>query len=724
MVTIANGALRAVLACALALTPFAGVAGEGAQGGAAPQAEGFGIADYFGVQRVSELALSDDGRWLAYITESLSLERNARVREVRLRRLDGTGTEATAPAALADAYSLAWVPGGHALAFLSDRAGATQVFSFDVETGQVRQRTTSKAPVESYLFAPDGGALAYRSRETAGPGVSLYRRFRDEEAGIVVDPATTSSHDFVNPHWHGLAKRLPPTLWIDTAAAPAYRVPVPGEPSGEDGTYHWSSDGRWLSLAYVDERQPASQLRDERTSLGVYDLRSRRFRVVAEASARDGDRAGWNFSGGEWIPSEGKLLVRRVQETDPWVSWSHPQWAIVDPFAALPADPAAWHAVEIYPRGLKFTPVDAGRILVENTVEGVHSLFTLSPQGLRRADIVSGVDGSSSQIAFGADFRVAAFVNESLTRPPEIRLWRAGEPVRQVGQLNDAVARKIRYRAREVAWKGAGGLAIRGWLLEPPASAGTPPWPLVTHVHGGPAFPLPDAFVPYFDYWPYPLEALAERGIAVFLPNYRGTHTYGRAVAVAQGDEAIEDVVAGVDALVAAGTADPARLALTGHSHGALLGPQVMSRAKRFRAASFAEGSANSVVMYELMSEQANREIHDPILGASLYEAPQKYIADSPDLHFAGVSTATLFEAGAYTAAIHMLGFPKAARRAGMPTEFVVYPKTQHNLATPRLQQESATRNLDWLERWLLGRGERGAAGAAAQEQLQPRGGD
>jgi dipeptidyl aminopeptidase/acylaminoacyl peptidase len=128
--------------------------------------------------------------------------------------------------------------------------------------------------------------------------------------------------------------------------------------------------------------------------------------------------------------------------------------------------------------------------------------------------------------------------------------------------------------------------------------------------------------------------------------------------------------------------------------------------------------------MYELMSEQANREIHDPILGASLYEAPQKYIADSPDLHFAGVSTATLFEAGAYTAAIHMLGFPKAARRAGMPTEFVVYPKTQHNLATPRLQQESATRNLDWLERWLLGRGERGAAGAAAQEQLQPRGGD
>ena len=79
-----------------------------------------------------------------------------------------------------------------------------------------------------------------------------------------------------------------------------------------------------------------------------------------------------------------------------------------------------------------------------------------------------------------------------------------------------------------------------------------------------------------------------------------------------------------------------------------------------------------------------------------------------------GVATATLFEAGAYTAAIHMLGFPKAARRAGMPTEFVIYPKSQHNLAVPHLQQESARRNLDWFEFWLAGR-ERPRPGAAAR---------
>jgi hypothetical protein len=45
-----------------------------------------------------------------------------------------------------------------------------------------------------------------------------------------------------------------------------------------------------------------------------------------------------------------------------------------------------------------------------------------------------------------------------------------------------------------------------------------------------------------------------------------------------------------------------------------------------------------------------------------------------------------------------------------MPTEFIVYPKTQHNLASPGLQKESAIRNIDWFEFWLRGREDPAAA--------------
>ena len=108
--------------------------------------------------------------------------------------------------------------------------------------------------------------------------------------------------------------------------------------------------------------------------------------------------------------------------------------------------------------------------------------------------------------------------------------------------------------------------------------------------------------------------------------------------------------------------------------------------------------------MYELMSDDANREIHDALLGASLYDEPRRYLAESPDLQFAGLHTAALFEGGAQAAGLLMLGYPKAAARAGMPTKFIIYPQTGHTIALPALQREAAQRNLNWFEFWLLGR--------------------
>lgn len=37
----------------------------------------------------------------------------------------------------------------------------------------------------------------------------------------------------------------------------------------------------------------------------------------------------------------------------------------------------------------------------------------------------------------------------------------------------------------------------------------------------------------------------------------------------------------------------------------------------------------------------------------------------------------------------------KAARHCGLPTEFVIYPRTGHNMRLPAVQRECAERNLD-----------------------------
>ncbi|HEX7060360.1 MAG TPA: prolyl oligopeptidase family serine peptidase [Woeseiaceae bacterium] len=669
-----------------------------AREGPACTSGGFTVDDYFDLQTVAEIELSPDGRLLLYAVDSYS--EGVRVRDVFLASVpDG---DARRIENVPGARDFAWIPGSHELAFLAKQDATTQVFGWRAVDGKTRQLTDAVNSVATFKFAPDGSAMAFTTRARSGQGVSLYDQFRSGRESILIDPATTSSHDFLNPYWHQLAKAPPLVLWVQHDGEAA-RVPVPGEPYDGDRAWFWSADGRYLSVTFIAGDVPESQMRSERTSIGVFDVRTGKFRVIAEWVPPRAGEPAIGYRGGEWISGERRLMLRRVAERDPWVSEDFPDWAVVDPSAPLLAGDPTWRPVEVYHPGLEFMPLSASEILLSNTVRGVHSLFVLTPEGIAKSEIVDDLDGSSSDFSFGNDYRDAAFVNESLRRPPEIYLSRNGEAPQRLTGLNTEIAGKLRYSRKEVRWTSTDGTRVSGWLLEPEGTRPAGGWPMITHVHGGPAFPFPDAFAAYFDYWPYPLEIYPAHGIAVFLPNYRGTHTYGKSIAASQGSEPIEDIVSGVRHLVVEGMADRSRLGISGHSHGAFVGPLAMVRSGIFEASSFAEGVANSVVMYELMSGDANREIHDPIVGASLYEDPERYLKESADLQMAGIDTASLFEAGAYVSALYMLGFPKAAERAGMPSEFIIYPQTGHNIVDPALQRESAERNLAWFDFWLNG---------------------
>lgn len=671
------------------------------------------IADYFRISHVTQLALTSDGKVLAYVVQAgslssyysdkLSAAERQKTNRVYLQSLSKDATPVLVES-LADALRLKWIPGTRELAFLSGRSGLAQVYSYDTVRGETRQLTHGADAVEKFSFAPDGRTLAYLTRPRPDSAASLYDQFRDAERGIVIDTDSTSMHDFVNPSWGAAARPSPASLWVLQAGGEPTKVPVPGEPGGSNGSFFWSSDSRLLSVTYVLRDMPASLLGTIRTSLGVFELGTLGFQTLAAAAQPVDERPGMWFEGGEWIPGRHALLIRRITETDPWVSKSFPDWTVMDISKGLPLEASVWHPVQTYGNTI-FLPVKSSRILVENTVEGVHSLYEIKNEGIERAKWVDGLKGSSSLVGLSADFDTAAFVNESLTQPPEIYFRRSNRPAERLTHLNDEIAHRIGYTAREVTWKSTDGAAAKGWLLEPGESSKHKPWPMITHTHGGPAFAYTNSFAPYFEIWPYPFEVLADRGIAIFIPNYRGTQSYGRATASPKNivGEPMGDIVSGIKTLIAGGVADPTRLGITGQSHGAWLGPLTMARERIFRASSFAEGNANAVVMYETMSGDLNRQVHDATFGVSLYDSPERYIEASPDLYFKGLSTASLFEGGAQSQAIDMLGMAKAARRFGVPNEFIIYPKTGHNPGLSAIQRDSAQRNLDWFAFWLNG---------------------
>jgi len=673
----------------------------GSSAQSAPAAR-FGIDDYFRLRSVPELSISSDGTLIAYISSARSLSANDERRELYYSPISRSASPNTLEY-YSGAHDIAWVPHSHAISFLISRDGVDQVVSYDTATARETLWTTGHDQVKKFRFSPDGAGLAYIARPSEAPWLA---DATDKSRAVVVDPDRISDVDFIDPKWNlELGQSPPASLWLKMPGATAVRIAVPGDVRDA----FWSSDGRKLSVIFAAPAAKPSFASSQETSIGIVDILSRKFRTLLSATRLTSSRPGELYSGGQWLPHEDRILVQRWVENDAWLTGTAQEWTIyaVSEQTARAVQP--WRTAPTYDgwgSNLQFFPIRDDLILAEDIVAGRSSLFAWTPNGVKRASILGSLGGSASHFAFSTDGNEAVFVHQSLTRPPEIYAVRSakGSPA-QLTNLNGRIASKISMCADEVKWISRDGTEVSGWLLKPDEARFPKPWPTITFVHGGPSVPVVDTFAPMFAQWSFPFEVFAEHGFAVFIPNYRGTATFGVAFRTSSSPDGapIDDIVTGVDNLIEEGVADRARLGLTGHSHGAWLGPMVLTRTNMFRATSFAEGWSNFVVTYELSPGALNREVHDAQIGVSLYERPDRYNDLSPDMHFSQVSSANLFEGGARSLALDMLGLAKVSRRNELPTEMVVYPDTGHMLTNPQLQREAAERNLDWFRFWLKG---------------------
>jgi dipeptidyl aminopeptidase/acylaminoacyl peptidase len=115
---------------------------------------------------------------------------------------------------------------------------------------------------------------------------------------------------------------------------------------------------------------------------------------------------------------------------------------------------------------------------------------------------------------------------------------------------------------REWLFRNPAGDLVHGWLCTPP---GDGPFPTYLKVHGGPNWL-------YMDTWWPDVQSLVEEGFAVAMVNYRGSIGYGRAwrdhIVGNIGFPEVQDVVSGLDDLLARGVADRGRVVIGGRSWG------------------------------------------------------------------------------------------------------------------------------------------------------------
>jgi len=201
-------------------------------------------------------------------------------------------------------------------------------------------------------------------------------------------------------------------------------------------------------------------------------------------------------------------------------------------------------------------------------------------------------------------------------------------------------------------------------------------------------------------------QMLASNGIAVLLPNPRGSTGRGAAFArllqddVGGGEAA--DLIAGAEAMVARGIADRDRLGIGGWSWGGYLTAMTTTRTGMFKAAVVGAGVANNV------SDHAQGDIPAANLlyfAGEPYHHPDAYWAASPVRHAANVTTPTLILHGDADARVHPgqgMEWHRALKTLGVPVEFVRYPREAHPIKERLHQIDLMRRVTEWYRRGLL----------------------
>jgi dipeptidyl aminopeptidase/acylaminoacyl peptidase len=256
-----------------------------------------------------------------------------------------------------------------------------------------------------------------------------------------------------------------------------------------------------------------------------------------------------------------------------------------------------------------------------------------------------------------------------------------------------------------LSWRASDGLELDGLLILPPGQGRADgPFPLVTMVHGGPTSRWPDELMLSWVSWG---QWLAAAGFAVFHPNPRGGtghgHAFSAMVAGAVGQDEWTDILSGLDALVAEGVADPARLGIAGWSHGGFMAAWAITQTSRFRAAVMGAGITDwalQIGVGELGRTDAG------LSGSFGWEGPGPHRHDqlSPISYAAKVTTPVLILHGEDDSNIpvgHATYFHRALTQFGTEHELVIYPDENHSFTKRAHQIDVLERSRSWFTRWL-----------------------
>jgi len=645
------------------------------------------IDDLLTLKIVSDPQISPDGTLIAFVLQHNNVEQNTTGSSIWL--VSSAGGKNNPPRQLTSGTyhdtTPRWSPNGQTIAFLSDRTGTPQLYLLPMYGGEAWQISSLRQGITEYSWHP--GERLFLAHSYWKPADD---QVEPESASLV----TSYKYQGEQPDGIGDKQGRRLQLWLIPLRGNATRLT--SEPVDLVQSC-WSPDG--TEIAFCANRRPDPDL-SASMALWILTLATGQLRRLTPEEGLAQMPA--------WSPDS--QLIAYLYSPDQTEASNRSPWIVAasDNTTPQPVVPGAehlncqaWMPDELQTEEIDDRPQwypDSKSLLVPVQERGQVHLYRLNREDQTIQKLTHG-NGRYASPQLSKNGQIITAVRIDWFTPGDVwSMDSTGNNQRKLTRINDAILQSHSLiRPKRVTWQSFDGTAIEGWLYLPP-QAGQTKVPLILVPHGGPSLAWSDSYIHEF-------QVLAGRGYAVLAPNPRGSTGYGEAfchkVLNDWGGNDLQDLMTGIDYVIANEPIDEQRLGISGFSYGGYMTNWAITQTNRFKAAVSRNGissiattallSDQTVWVKQVMADEALQHDRSPLTFADHITTPLLLLHSDQDFRCPFSESQQLF------VALH---------KRKHTVELVRYHNASHmmdwpNVGTPKQRVDRLQRTIEWFDRFI-----------------------